>query len=91
MATKTEVIDTDPDRKEEITEALKVIQRAMKQMKWLQEYNFSGLLTADSGMPGPSGHIPAKFRLMDLGHEIVKAGADILRYAADLSDEEGEV
>lgn len=88
---KVEVFDTDPIRKDEIVKALAAIRRAMKQMEWLQEYNFCGLLTADSGIPGPLGHIPAKFRLMDLGHEIVKAGADILRCAADLSDEEGEV
>lgn len=80
-------IDLDPDRKEEIAEALKVLRRAVKQMDYLQEYNFGGLYHPDCRMPSPEGHVPAKHILLNLGHEIVKAGAEVLRCAADLNDE----
>lgn len=83
----TEVIDLDPIRKDEIAESLKTLRRAVKEMEYLQEYNFSGLYGPDGGELGSSGHIPAKHRLLNLGHKIVKAGADILRCAADLSDD----
>lgn len=89
MKKNVEVIDVDPIRKEAISEALKVLRTAVKEMEYLQEYNFGGLYDEEGHGPSPShGHIPARYRLLNLGHEIVTAGAEVLRCAADLNDEE---
>lgn len=92
MKKNVEVIDVDPIRKEAISEALKVLRTAVKEMEYLQEYNFGGLYDPNCrvghGLPSPEGHVPAKHILLNLGHEIVTAGAEVLRCAADLNDEE---
>lgn len=78
----------DSIRKSQIEDSLKVIRQATKEMELLHKHNFEGLYDVHGRGPDPSsGNIPAKERLLDVGHRIVKAGADILRYAADLSDE----
>ena len=76
-----EIIDTDPIRKDEINNALKIIEKSVKEMRLLREYNFNGLF-------GPDQTTPAKYRLLHLANDIAKCSADIMLCAAELSDKE---
>jgi hypothetical protein len=71
---------TDEVRKEEINEALKVVERCVEELQLLRSYNFNG-----NGW-GSDRATMAKDRLLDIGHRLVQSSAEIMRCAADLAD-----
>jgi len=67
-------------RKEEINEALKVVERCVEELQLLRSYNFN------AGWSQAGVAKPAKDRLLDIGHRLVQSSAEIMRCAADLAD-----
>jgi len=67
-------------RKEEINEALKVVEHCVAELQLLRSYNFNG-----NGW-GRDRATLAKDRLLDIGHRLVQSSAEIMRCAAGLAD-----